>query len=71
LVATAARDPKATLWLVRVLDIENVQYGAYRCCGAGALRHGFRQQELQLAKITNFRADVIEVMRGNLPDLTA
>jgi hypothetical protein len=57
--------------LFGVLDVKNIQHGAVRCRGARALRDGFRQQTLQLAKIANFCADIMEVMRGNLPHLTA
>jgi hypothetical protein len=46
-------------------DIEYVQYRAIGRRSSGALGDRFCQQAFQFAKITNLRADVVEMMRGD------
>ena len=57
--------------LLGASDIENVQNGTIRCGCSSASGHCFRQQPLELAKISNLGTDIVQMLRGNVANLAA
>jgi len=53
----------------RTADIENVKHRAFWCVGSGAARNRFRQQPLQLAKVGDLGADILEMTRCDVANV--
>src|SRR5262249_30068292 len=69
-VVRATDGPLIDARVFDTLNIEYIQHRTFRCDFPRALGDGFRQQAFQPFQVVELGADIFEMMRGDLTDLS-